>query len=164
MQTITSYLYTPRITAQILDAGVTRVQERVVYNRTIELYKGTDNPVQVRFFNQDQKKFDVTNYTFVASVMDPQEGYTIFQPTITIDDAALGRATIMFTEAELATLDASRYVVAIEGTLNGQRAPLYADDNYGLNVDLHINDGFLPIGTSAVGVESGDYIIDGGTL
>ena len=69
MQTITSYLYTPRITAQILDAGVTRVQERVVYNRTIELYKGTDNPVQVRFFNQDQKKFDVTNYTFVASVM-----------------------------------------------------------------------------------------------
>ena len=73
-QTILSYLYTPIIRMQILDGTVTNREERRVFNNTIQLYKGTDNPVQIKFLNQDQKKLDVTNYTFVAKVMEGQEG------------------------------------------------------------------------------------------
>lgn len=144
MQTLTSYLYAPRIDAQILDASVIRNREIKVYNRTIELYKGTDNPVQVRFFNQDQKKVDVTDYTFVVSVMNSIEGLTVFNPTLTVTDAVNGKGTITFTSEQLADLDAARYTLAIVGTLNGAEAPLYTDDNFNLTVDLHIKSGILP--------------------
>jgi len=140
---IHSYLYTPKVRVQISDTGVTNIQERRVYNHVIQLYKGTDNPVQVRFLNQDQKKVDVTNYTFVVAVMNPDQGQTIFYPTLTVTNAAAGQGTVTFTEEELAPLDAMRYTLAIKGTVNGVEAPVYSDDNFNLSLDLHINEGFL---------------------
>ena len=144
MQVIHSYLYTPKIRIIISDLSVTNIQERRVYNHVIELYKGTDNPVQVRFLNQDQKKVDVTNYTFVVAVMNPDQGQTIFNPTLTVNDAVNGQGTVTFTEEELASLDAMRYTLAIKGTVNGVEAPVYSDDNFNMSVDLHVNEGFLP--------------------
>ena len=143
MQMIHSYLYTPKVRVQISDTGVTNIQERRVYNHVIQLYKGTDNPVQVRFLNQDQKKVDVTNYTFVVAVMNPDQGQTIFYPTLTVTNATAGQGTVTFTEEELAPLDAMRYTLAIKGTVNGVEAPVYSDDNFNLSLDLHINEGFL---------------------
>jgi len=140
---IHSYLYTPKVRVQISDTGVTNIQERRVYNHVIQLYKGTDNPVQVRFLNQDQKKVDVTNYTFVVAVMNSDQGQTIFYPTLTVTNAAAGQGTVTFTEEELAPLDAMRYTLAIKGTVNGVEAPVYSDDNFNLSLDLHINEGFL---------------------
>jgi len=144
MQVIHSYLYTPKIRIQISDLSVTNIQERRVYNHVIELYKGTDNPVQVRFLNQDQKKVDVTNYTFVVAVMNPDQGQTIFYPTLTVTDAANGQGTVTFTEEQMNNLDAMRYTLAIKGTVNGVEAPVYSDDNFNMSVDLHVNEGFLP--------------------
>ena len=144
MQTILSYLYTPIIRMQIIDPAVTHREERRVFNNTIQLYKGSDNPVQIRFINQDQKKIDVTNYTFVAKVMEGQEGFSFLTPTVTIDDAPNGKGSITFTEEQLATLDAARYTLAIKGTKFGWReGPLYADDAFTLGIELHINPGFL---------------------
>ena len=144
MQIIQSYLYTPKIRIQISDTGVTNIQERRVYNHVIELYKGTDNPVQVRFLNQDQKKVDVTNYTFVVAVMNPDQGQTIFNPTLTVTNAAAGQGTVTITEEQMNNLDAMRYTLAIKGTVNGVEAPVYSDDNFNMSVDLHVNEGFLP--------------------
>lgn len=144
MQIIQSYLYTPKIRIQISDMGVTNIQERRVYNHVIQLYKGTDNPVQVRFLNQDQKKVDVTNYTFVVAVMNTDQGQTIFYPTLTVTDAAAGQGTVTITEEQMNNLDAMRYTLAIKGTVNGVEAPVYSDDNFNMSVDLQVNDGFLP--------------------
>jgi len=144
MQVIHSYLYTPKIRIQISDLSVTNIQERRVYNHVIELYKGTDNPVQVRFLNQDQKKVDVTNYTFVVAVMNPDQGQTIFNPTLTVTNAAAGQGTVTITEEQMNNLDAMRYTLAIKGTVNGVEAPVYSDDNFNMSVDLHVNEGFLP--------------------
>jgi len=144
MQVIHSYLYTPKIGIIISDLSVTNIQERRVYNHVIELYKGTDNPVQVRFLNQDQKKVDVTNYTFVVAVMNPDQGQTIFNPTLTVTNAAAGQGTVTITEEQMNNLDAMRYTLAIKGTVNGVEAPVYSDDNFNMSVDLHVNEGFLP--------------------
>jgi hypothetical protein len=144
MQLIHSYLYTPKIRVIISDMGVTNIQEQQVYNHVIQLYKGTDNPVQVRFLNQDQKKKDVTNYTFVVAVMNTDQGQTIFYPTLTVTDAAAGQGTVTFTEEQMNNLDAMRYTLAIKGTVNGVEAPVYSDDNFNMSVDLHVNEGFLP--------------------
>jgi len=144
MQVIHSYLYTPKIRIIISDLSVTNIQERRVYNHVIELYKGTDNPVQVRFLNQDQKKVDVTNYTFVVAVMNPDQGQTIFNPTLTVTNAAAGQGTVTITEEQMNNLDAMRYTLAIKGTVNGVEAPVYSDDNFNMSVDLHVNEGFLP--------------------
>lgn len=144
MQVIHSYLYTPKIRIQISDLSVTNIQERRVYNHVIELYKGTDNPVQVRFLNQDQKKVDVTNYTFVVAVMNPDQGQTIFNPTLIVTNAAAGQGTVTITEEQMNNLDAMRYTLAIKGTVNGVEAPVYSDDNFNMSVDLHVNEGFLP--------------------
>jgi hypothetical protein len=142
-QTILSYLYTPIIRMQILDGTVTNREERRVFNNTIQLYKGTDNPVQIKFLNQDQKKLDVTNYTFVAKVMEGQEGFSFLTPTITITDATNGKGTVTFTEEDLASLDAARYTLAIKGTKSSVEAPAYADDHYTLGITVHVNPGFL---------------------
>jgi len=144
MQVIHSYLYTPKIRIIISDMSITNRQERRVYNHVIELYKGTDNPVQVRFLNQDQKKVDVTNYTFVVAVMNPDQGQTIFNPTLTVTNAAAGQGTVTITEEQMNNLDAMRYTLAIKGTVNGVEAPVYSDDNFNMSVDLHVNEGFLP--------------------
>lgn len=141
-----------------------------MYNHVIELYKGTDNPVQVRFLNQDQKKVDVTNYTFVVAVMNPDERKTVLYPTLTVTDAANGQGTVTITEEQMDSLDAMRYTLAIKGTVNGVEAPVYSDDNFNMSVDLHVNDGFLPlsaqamatVGDGAVAVEFDT--VDGGTL
>ena len=143
MQTILSYLYTPVIRLQIMDGTVTNREFRQVFNNTIQLYKGSDNPVQLKFLNQDQKKVDVTNYTFVAKVMEGQEGFSFLTPTVTVTDATNGKGAITFTEEQLATLDASRYTLAIKGTLSSVEAPAYADDNFSLGITLQVNPGFL---------------------
>ena len=163
MPLITSYLYDNKFTVQILDYSdpTIKTRNRPVYTRPIKVYQGIDNPVVVEFKNQDQKLVDLTGYTVQASIQDPNNLTTINTYAVTFANIANGRGAFTFDSTTISNLENRIYkltfkTVAVAG---GAERPLYADDNYGVPIDLDV----LPAYYSDTPFTD-DVIYDGGTI
>jgi len=158
MSVITSYLYANKIMVQILDDDpAIKTRNRVVYNRTVEVYKGTDNTIEINFKNQDQKPANVSAYSITGYLIDSTytgTGNVVSNISVTISNASIGTASITLTEDLLAELDENKYKLAFKGVKNGTtESPLYSDDNYNLYTEINVNKGippYNPVPTSTV--------------
>ena len=161
MISIQTYLYNQTVDVQILDQGIFTVRNRTVYAHPVKLYQGIDNPVVVEFKNQDQKLVDLTGFTVQASIQDPVELITINTYAVTFANVANGRGAFTFDATTISNLENRIYkltfkTVAVAG---GAERPLYADDNYGVPIDLDV----LPAYYSDTPFTD-DVIYDGGTI
>jgi hypothetical protein len=145
MQSISVYLYPNKI-----DAYTNVDQEeryRRVYNRNIKVYRGTDNRLDIRVKNSDQKPNNISGYTVVFKLID-RNNKLVYEKDCTAVDATVGRINVTMTEAELVDLergdyqysliketrsysDASNYVVT-------SSSPLYVDSQYDAFATLEI--------------------------
>lgn len=77
MQKISSYLYSNRIQVN-LDLVSLPTEWRIVYQRTVKIYKGYDNVIELDIKNAYQRRFDVSDKTLKCLIMDNlgQEVYT----------------------------------------------------------------------------------------
>jgi hypothetical protein len=142
---ITSYLYDNKITLQIVDDDpAIKTRNRVVYNRTIEIYRGTDNPLTIQFKNQDQKPANISAYTISGQVIDITNNASVGELDVTVANASVGTASITLTQDFLANLSENKYKMAFKATntISNIDRPLYADDNYGLYLEFNLNKGF----------------------
>ena len=94
MQTINTYLYPNIIIAQFVDPSIFTTRNRVVYTRTIKIYQGIDNPLQVQVKNQDQKAINTTGYLVQVDIQDMDAEGSVESLTVTMIDAATGLGTV----------------------------------------------------------------------
>jgi len=165
MSVITSYLYDNKITIQILDSDPTiKTRYKVVYNRTIDVYKGVDNPITIEFKNQDQKPVNISGYTITGYIVDILNANIISNVSVTVSNATVGTANVTITEELISNLTQNQYKLAFKAvnTSDNSERPVYSDDNFGLYQEINIKQGF-PGGT-VFGSPSSDDVIDLGTI
>ena len=142
MPLITSYLYDNKFTVQILDYSdpTIKTRNRPVYQRPIKVYQGIDNPVVVEFKNQDQKLVNLTGYTVQAAIQDPDNTATVSTYAVTFANIANGRGAFTFDAITVSNLEQRFYKLTFKTnkTSDNTERPLYADDNYGVPLDLEV--------------------------
>lgn len=142
MPVITSYLYQNIFTVQILDYDnetIQHIRNRIVYQRPIQIYRGADNPITIKFKNQDQKPANIASSTFQGFITDYLDGNVVANVSVTISNVQTSIATCTITSTMLEELPQNRYKLIFLQTANGLNTPVYSDDNYGIHAELNIN-------------------------
>jgi hypothetical protein len=164
MITIKTYLYPIMVEVQIFDPTIFTTRNRVVYSRTIRVYQGIDNPVQIVIKNQDQKAVDLTGYTVDAQIQDPVNQLTVATYPVTFGDITRGQGTFTFTKPVIDDLEQRFYKLTfkVTKTSDNSEAPLYIDDNYGVPLDLEIMPAYWSNMAPAPGIDQS--VVDGGYI
>ena len=165
MITIKAYLYPNVATVQVFDPAIFTTRNRVVYSRTIKVYQGIDNPIQVITRNQDQKKYDLTGYVMQAQIQDPTNGITVETYAVTFADAdaqTAGLGNFIIDKATINTLEQRFYKLTFKVIKQDDNTeqPIYIDDNYGVPLDLQV----LPAYYSDTASDTSEVIFDGGVI
>ena len=145
MPLISSYLYPNIFTVQILDYNDPAIANRrnpVVYQRPIEVYRGADNPITIKFKNQDQKSANIAGLTFSGYIIDYLKGNVVANVSVTVSNVTTATATCVLTSDFVNTLPQNQYKLAFLQYNGVYETPTYSDDNYGVYAELRINPGF----------------------
>lgn len=144
MPVITSYLYSNIYTVQILDYANTAITTRntIVYQRPIEVYRGADNPITIKFKNQDQKAANIAGLSFSGYIIDYLKGNVIANVSVTVSNVRTATASCTLTSDFLNTLPQNQYKLAFLKYDGVYETPTYSDDNFGVYAELRINPGF----------------------
>ena len=153
--------------AQIIDPAIFTTRNRVVYARPVTVYQGIDNPMQVVVKNQDQKAVDVTNYTMVAEIQDPNNKVAVATYPLTWVDALTGRGSFVLDKATVNGLEQRFYKLTFKtvNTVTNIEQPIYVDDNYSVPLDLKVLPAYYNTAADAgteINTNVGDTILDGG--
>lgn len=166
MPLITSYLYQNVFTVQLLDYGnvaIQNIRNRVVYQRPIQIYRGADNPVTIKFKNQDQKTANIAGLTFYGFIIDYLDGNVVANVNVTVSNVSTATANVMLTDSFINTLPQNKYKLAFlasDGTFN---TPVYSDDNFMVYAEMNVNPAYnTDMFTTSTVDYSGD--VDLGTL
>jgi hypothetical protein len=142
MQKISSYIYKNKIQV-VSDTGYFSTEWRIVYQRTIKIYKGIDNVIEFDVKNGQQRRMDISHLVMKMVIMDEldQEVRTIDVTPI----ATKGFATCTISENMLSyvkpqLLKYSLYVVNQDGT----KSPMYSDAQYGMIGRIELINGAIP--------------------
>lgn len=129
-----------------MDPGIYQLRKRTVYSRTIKIYKGVDNPIQIVVNNQDNKPVPLTNLSVRVDVQDPLNEVSVYNTTVTITDSAKGLGIFTLDRSMVEGLDQRRYKLTFKTTnlLNSSEQPMYSDDNYGVPVELEVLSAYYP--------------------
>jgi hypothetical protein len=105
MQKIQSYLYPNRIILLADLAGFT-VENKVVYARTIKIYQGIDNVIELDIQNADQKRIDLTTLSNITVHVMDASGNNLddspYYPTL-LSTATATNATVVATTGKAST-------------------------------------------------------------
>jgi hypothetical protein len=162
MQTIKTYLYPNVAEVQVFDPSIFTVRNRQVYSRTIKVYQGIDNPIQVLVKNQDQKAYNLTGYIMQAAIQDPINGVTIETYAVTFADVTKGLGTVILDRATINALEQRFYKLTFKTIKESDNSeqPLYIDDNYSVPLDLQV----LPAYYADAASDTSEVIFDGGVI
>jgi hypothetical protein len=146
MQSINLFYYPNSVDIQLnLDPTLT-LRNKVVYQRTLKLYKGIDNTIRFVFKNSDQKPVNLsgpspsTGFIVVFNVSNPDSGDVLLSKTADIVNAVGGIVTVTLTEFELINCyhEWYSYSVLISDPTTGKNYVVYSDDNYEVEGQIHL--------------------------
>jgi hypothetical protein len=166
MQAIKVYLYPNILTVQFQDPTLfAGGRNRIVYNRTIKVYQGIDNPIQIVSLNQDQKPVDLTGFNLQVDIQDSTNQITIASYAVTFADITKGQGSIVLDQATINSLENRLYKLTVKQTqIAGDIvSPAYIDDNYGVPLDLMVLPAYYSTTAPAV-TPTTQVVVDGGTL
>lgn len=162
MQSNLVYFYTNKLDVftSVTDTWTTERYNRV-YNRTLKIFRGVDNRIDIQVRSADQKSF---NLTAPPNSIDPNSPYQtvlifnlisqdtkdlVFQKDCNEMDYTTGKVTVTLTSNELLDLTKGFYNYSITKELRQNvdstdykvinRLPLYIDSQYGTNANLEIS-------------------------
>ncbi len=128
MQKISSYLYSNRIPVN-LDLSTSPLEWRIVYQRTVKIYKGYDNVIELDIKNAEQRRFDVSSLTLKCLILD-ELGQEIYTASV-VHTANIGISKFTIPKVELDYLEPQflRYVVYKQNN-DGTRNVIYGDTQF----------------------------------
>lgn len=172
MITLKAYLYPNTVEVQVFEPGIFTTRNRVVYSRTVKVYQGIDNPIQIILRNQDQKKFALVDgngtplYYIQAQIQDPLNQLTVtsYGVDFTADGYAYGTGNFVIEKTVIDDLEQRLYKLTftIEPLNTSLKQPLYIDDNYGVPLDLMVLPAYWASMAPAPNVNQS--VVDGGNI
>ena len=148
MQQIYSYLYDNTIEVQYDIDPTVEQRNRVVYTRTINLYKNIDNVVKIKVLNSDQKPIDITGYTLTFNMVDDYvyaNANVVLQSNVTISNANIGLCTVTIQSEDLVQLDRENYTYNVLVNNGSANIAAYVDDNWGASGQVFLSNAAYPI-------------------
>jgi hypothetical protein len=149
MQKIQSYLYSNRIQLLTnLDELSTnnQVEWRIVYQRTIKIYKGIDNTLEVDVKNNDQKRVSLAGKTIHMVIFDQANNEVARYTAINLEDDSshagrgLARISVLSSDLENLIPQSFNFVVYMENE-NETIEILYGDSKYGARGTIELLNG-----------------------
>jgi hypothetical protein len=136
---ISSYLYDNKIQVLLLDEDpVLKTRDRIVYSRTLKVYKGVDNPITIAFRNSDQKAANIANKTFTFALTANVGNTSVWSTPVTISNVGMAIGQVVLDQANVANLDQQYYNYTISYTDGELTRPAYTDDNWGAAGQLQV--------------------------
>ena len=134
-----------------------------MYQRPIEIYRGADNPITIKFKNQDQKSANIAGLTFYGFLVDYLKGNVVANVAVTVSNVSTATANVMLTDSFINTLPQNKYKLAFLSSNGTFNTPVYSDDNFKVYAEVNINPAFnTDMFTTSTTDYSGD--VDLGTL
>lgn len=153
MQNITCYYYPNAVEVQWNNDPTLNLRNRIVYTRTVKLYKGVDNVLRFAFKNGDQKTVNVTGWDITFNMLSDDESLIVVAKDAVAVNANLGIVTATITDLDLVDLSNFRYKYSLTITdPYGSEQVVYADDNYGVRGEIELLDGPHPKFKSSIDV------------
>lgn len=143
MQKISSYIYKNRVQV-VSDTGYFSTEWRIVYQRTIKIYKGIDNVIEFDIKNGQQRRIDVSNLTMKMVIMDQ-----FSEEVCTVDVVPLqnskGFASCTIPANLLSSIvpQLLKYSVYVSNN-DGTKSPIYGDTQYGMIGSMELISGAIP--------------------
>jgi len=140
MQLIPVYLYPNKVDVYTNVPGVwTSERYRRVYNRTVKLFRGVDNRIDIQVRNSDEKALDVTGFTVSFNLVRHGDQSLVFTKSCTPIDVTKGRYYVTVTEQELYEINNGAYQYSIHKTNTvGAKTPMYIDSQYGALANIEV--------------------------
>ena len=80
-----------------------------MYQRPIEIYRGADNPITIKFKNQDQKAANIAGKTFTGYIIDYLKGNVVANVSVTVSNVSTATASTMLTSDFINSLPQNKY-------------------------------------------------------
>jgi len=142
MQKIQLYLLPNRITVttDLVSGGFT-TEFRQVYQRTIKLYKGIDNTIELDIRTSDQRKQNIVGKTAVLGFYDAQHRQ-LFEASGLADLSKVGLISITVTKDQLEKLDPQQLRVTAKLVEDEIESIVYSDSQFELFATADVLDGY----------------------
>ena len=173
MQQINSYIYDNTILVQLTTDPDIAQRNKVVYTRTLQIYKNSSNVIKVKIQNQDQKPVNVTGHDFYFQIIDDYTGANaapVYRGLVTFSNAAVGTGYVVVNACDLTQLTRDQYTYSLYTPTCWGNVATYVDDNYGAQGQIFVNDDAYPteqpsaLDLGAVGDGINSAIYDFGTI
>lgn len=147
MQTITCYYYPNSVDVQLNTDPTLTLRNRVMYQRSVKVYKGVDNIIRFRFKNSEQKPVNVAGWDIAMNVLDEELGEVLFTtPATVVGSSVDGVVVVTLKEQDLMDMGKEyyNYSLSVTDPTTGQQQVVYADDNYDVRGELIVKAGHYP--------------------
>lgn len=151
------YLYTNLIELQ-LDLDYTKGINNTMYQRELKIQKGIKNTIQFLFKNSDQKPVNISDKSFVLSMIDTVSQRLVLEKDLEVLDdgntsTLKGLAQIKFLESDTIDLDSVHYKFGIKMLdADGTYSPAYANTYYGMSGTLELVHDLYPLLVDSINV------------
>ena len=142
MQKISSYLYSNRILA-IEDLSPFSVEYKIMYARTIKLYKGLRNVVEFDIRNADQKRIDLTAYNIKCVIMD-QNSTEVLTKSVSRISNTTGLAQVIIEAGDIDYIKPQFLKYSLYREIDGVKLPFYIDSSFSVIGKVDLLDGAVP--------------------
>ena len=154
MQTVNAYYYPNEVEVQFNIDPTLTLRNRILYTRTVKIYKGVDNVIRFTVKNSDQKPVNVTGWDLTFNMLSDDESSVVVSKAMTAIDANVGVITATLSDFDLIDLSNPRYKYSLSITdPYGSEQVLYADDNYGVRGEIELRDGHYPKFNPSINVQ-----------
>lgn len=148
MQLVPRYLVKNRVDIIFSQHGFI-TEYRPVYQRTLNIYKGIDNPLQFRLINADQKAVTMEPYTPIFVAYDSDQNLIIErEATVTQTESSnIGMFNVTLTDADLRNIPSQylSYAVYLVDKQTGSKIVSYANSHFEAPGIIFLKDGVYPI-------------------
>ena len=153
MQTIVSYYYDNTIQVQldISESGLdinTNQRNRVVYTRTIQMYKNINNVLKFQFLNSEQKPINLGNRSATFNIVDDYvyaNANVVLSSNITIYNSSQGLGYTIVSGNDLVQLDRENYTYNVKIDSIYGNVVTYVDDNYNAVGQIFLSNSAYPV-------------------
>jgi hypothetical protein len=136
----------------VIDLTDSTARGRILYSRTVKIFKNIDNTVELRFVNHDQKPTSIYGYVPKFHMVDQENQEVVLTKNATVlDDGSTssnrGLAQVILPASDLANLEAGFYsfcVKLVSAEDVTEETIVYVDDNFDASGELQLLRGAYP--------------------